>query len=103
MSESDERTIGRLEVKIETFEDQVERMSDDVREIRELIALAKGGYRTLIAVGLVLSVVGAALTGKLLHRLGMLPRWRGSVAYFAEVGSAVLLLQPSCFEWPLWI
>ena len=74
MSESDERTIGRLEAKIETLEDQVEQMSSDVREIRELLASAKGGYRTLIAVGLVSSAVGAALTGKLLPFLGMLPR-----------------------------
>ena len=61
MSESDERTIGRLEVMIETLEDQVERMSDDVREIRELLASAKGGYRRLIAVGLVSSAVGQHL------------------------------------------
>jgi hypothetical protein len=80
MTADEQRTIGRLEAEIESLQKQMAKQEaqnvqimTDLREIRETLASAKGGWRTLIAVAGLSSVVGGALV-KLAPILGNLPK-----------------------------
>jgi hypothetical protein len=56
-----ERDIGRHAEAIDTLKAQVAAMQSDVTDIKAMLAQARGGYRTLIAVGSIGGAVGAAL------------------------------------------
>lgn len=69
--------LGRLEGRISAIEDTFDReLSDykkvregvalDIRQIREFIAGAKGGWRMLAAVGAISGLLGSLL-GRLVH------------------------------------
>jgi chromosome condensin MukBEF ATPase and DNA-binding subunit MukB len=60
-----EREVGALQARMETVEAQVLTMSHDVREIRDAIVTARGGWKTLTLV-IGFSVSLGAMIGKLL-------------------------------------
>ena len=44
-----ERDVGALEARMETVEHEIHAMRRDVREIRDALVTARGGWRTLTA------------------------------------------------------
>jgi chromosome condensin MukBEF ATPase and DNA-binding subunit MukB len=56
-----ERDVGALEARMETVEQEIHAMRKDVREIRDALVTARGGWRTLTLVVGVSASVGAAL------------------------------------------
>ncbi len=64
------RDIGRHDEAIDTLKDEVSAMRADLAEIKQMMAQAKGGWRTLMAVGGVAGAVGAALVKMLAHLKG---------------------------------
>ena len=55
------RDIGRHDAQIETLQADMAEMKKDVHEIKLMLAEAKGGWRTLMAVGGFAAAVGAGL------------------------------------------
>jgi len=56
-----ERDVGALEARMETVELEVHAIRNDVREIRDVLVTARGGWKTLVVViGFSVSL-GAAL------------------------------------------
>jgi archaellum component FlaC len=55
-----ERDIGRHEEAINSLKGEVHAMREQVSEIREILATARGGWKTLVAVG---SISSAITTG----------------------------------------
>jgi hypothetical protein len=55
-----ERDLGRHEEAIDTLKDEVSALRGDIAEIKSILATAKGGWKTLMAIGSVAGVVGAA-------------------------------------------
>lgn len=56
-----ERDVGALEARMETVEQEVHAMRCDVREIRDALVTARGGWRTLtLVIGLSVSIGAAA-------------------------------------------
>ena len=65
-----DRDVGALEARMEVVEHELQAIRSDVREIRDALVTARGGWRVLTAVvGLSVSL-GAAM-GKLLPFLAM--------------------------------
>jgi chromosome condensin MukBEF ATPase and DNA-binding subunit MukB len=63
-----ERDVGALEARMQTVEQEIHAIRSDVRDIRDALVTARGGWRTLtLVVGISISV-GAALS-KLLPTL----------------------------------
>ena len=61
MMTSIEREIGNLEARMQTVEQELQAIRSDVREIRDALVGAKGGWRTLtIVIGLA-TTFGAVL------------------------------------------
>lgn len=59
-----EREVGALEARMAKVESEILAMSADVREIRDAIVTARGGWKTLsVVIGLSASV--GALIGKI--------------------------------------
>lgn len=56
-----ERDIGRHDEAIDTLKDEVAALRKDIAEIKEILASAKGSWKTLVAVGGVAGAIGAAL------------------------------------------
>lgn len=56
------RDIGRHDAQIETLQADMAEMKKDVHEIKLMLAQAKGGWKTLMAVGGFAAVVGSILT-----------------------------------------
>jgi hypothetical protein len=57
-----ERDVGALEARMQTVEHEIHAMRDDVREIRDALVTARGGWKTLtLVIGLSISL-GAALS-----------------------------------------
>lgn len=73
MTDNEQRTIGRLEAKIEALEQQQSAMMAELKQISGTLAEAKGGWKTLIAVGAVAGGVGAFI-GKFAPFFGFLPK-----------------------------
>ena len=62
---SNEREIGNLEARMRTVETELQAIRSDVREIRDALVGAKGGWRTLtIVIGL--ATTFGALLGRFL-------------------------------------
>lgn len=56
-----ERELGNLQARMETVESELQGLRDDMRELRDAVVSARGGWRLLaLAVGLATSS-GAAL------------------------------------------
>jgi hypothetical protein len=55
------RDIGRHDAQIETLQADMVQVKNDVHEIKMMLAEAKGGWRTLMAVGGFAAFVGAIL------------------------------------------
>lgn len=52
-----EREVGALEARMETVEQEVHAIRNDVREIRDVLVTARGGWKTLtVVIGLSVSV-----------------------------------------------
>ena len=57
-----ERDVGALEARMETVEHEIHAMRRDVREIRDALVTARGGWKTLtLVIGFSISL-GAALS-----------------------------------------
>ena len=56
-----EREVGALEARMETVEQEVQAMRKDVREIRDALVTARGGWRTLVVVIGLSTTLGAAI------------------------------------------
>ena len=56
-----EREVGALEARMETVEQEVHAMRLDVREIRDALVTARGGWRTLVVVIGLSTTLGAAV------------------------------------------
>lgn len=55
------RDIGRHDAQIETLQADMALVKNDVHEIKMMLAEAKGGWRTLMAVGGFAAFIGAML------------------------------------------
>ena len=60
-----ERELGNLEARMQTVESELHAIRQDVREIRDALVGAKGGWRTLTAV-LALATALGAMAGRYL-------------------------------------
>ncbi len=56
------RDIGRHDAQIETLQADMAEMKKDVHEIKLMLAQAKGGWKTLMAVGGFAAVMGSIFT-----------------------------------------
>jgi hypothetical protein len=56
-----EREIGALQARMENVENEVQFIRDDVREIRDALVTARGGWKTISFVGAVCLSIGAIL------------------------------------------
>ncbi len=56
-----EREIGALQARMENVETEVQFIRDDVREIRDALVTARGGWKTLGAVAAMCLSLGAIL------------------------------------------
>lgn len=65
-----EREVGALEARMETVELEVRAIRNDVREIRDALVTARGGWRTLTLVIGVSASLGAGVA-KLLPYLAL--------------------------------
>lgn len=65
MTDPIEVKVAVLETEMKTVKDDVHDIKTDVKAIRETLAQAKGGWKTLLLVGGAAGAVGAVL-GKLL-------------------------------------
>ena len=64
-----ERDIGSLEARMETVEQELQAIRGDVREIRDALVRARGGWVVLLVLFSGAASVGA-LAGRLLHFAG---------------------------------
>ena len=63
-----DRDVGALEARMRVVEQEIHAMRDDVREIRDALVSARGGWRTLtLVIGVSVSV--GALLSRLLPAL----------------------------------
>ncbi len=65
-----ERDVGALEARMQTVEQEIHAMREDVREIRDTLVTARGGWKTLtLVIGLSVSV--GAIIAKLAPMLAV--------------------------------
>jgi chromosome condensin MukBEF ATPase and DNA-binding subunit MukB len=57
-----EREVGRLEARMETVEEELQAIRADVREIRDALVKAKGGWLVLTAALSLAAALGALLS-----------------------------------------
>ena len=70
MTEDTQRTIGEHGGRLSALERDIGDIKTDLREVRDLLAQAKGGWKTLLLVAGVAGTLGA-LSTKLLGLLGL--------------------------------
>jgi hypothetical protein len=69
MMTSLERDVGALDARMLTVEHEIKAMRKDVREIRDALVTARGGWRTLtVVIGISVSI--GAMLAKLLPLIG---------------------------------
>jgi hypothetical protein len=56
-----DRDIGRHEEAIDNLKTEVQALRSDIAEIKTILATAKGGWRTLMAIGSLAGVIGAGI------------------------------------------
>lgn len=59
MTDDTQRTLGEYGAKIEALQDDVTGLRTDVKTIMLTLAEARGGWKTLVAVGTVAGAIGA--------------------------------------------
>jgi chromosome condensin MukBEF ATPase and DNA-binding subunit MukB len=64
-----QRDIGRHDAQIESLQEDMRSVKTDVHEIKIMLAEAKGGWRTLMAVSSFAGILGAGLM-KIMYWLG---------------------------------
>ena len=67
MSLPDGERIAILETKVANLEDTIKIMAQDIHTIKEAITEAKGGWKTLVALGTIASALGGVVTWMLSH------------------------------------
>lgn len=65
-----ERDVGALEARMEVVEQEIHAMRQDVREIRDALVTARGGWKTLTLV-IGFSITFGALLSRIAHVLMM--------------------------------
>lgn len=65
-----ERDVGALEARMQTVEQEIHAMRQDVREIRDALVTARGGWKTLTLV-IGFSITFGALLSRVVHVLLM--------------------------------
>lgn len=65
-----ERDVGALEARMQTVEQEIHAMRQDVREIRDALVTARGGWKTLTLV-IGFSITFGAILSRLVHVLMM--------------------------------
>ena len=63
-----ERDVGALEARMQTVEQEIHAMRQDVREIRDALVTARGGWKTLTVV-IGFSITFGALLSRIAHVL----------------------------------
>ena len=63
-----ERDVGALEARMQTVEQEIHAMRQDVREIRDALVTARGGWKTLTLV-IGFSITFGALLSRAMHAL----------------------------------
>jgi chromosome condensin MukBEF ATPase and DNA-binding subunit MukB len=58
---STERELGNLEARMQTVETELHAIRQDVRDIRDALVTAKGGWRTLLILISLATTIGAML------------------------------------------
>lgn len=58
----DGERIAVLETKVATLEKTIEGMASDLHEIKQAVTEAKGGWKTLVALGTIASTLGGFVT-----------------------------------------
>jgi len=61
-----QREIGAHEEAIGTLKDEVKALRGDIAEIKQMIALSRGGIKMLVGVGTIAATLGASLA-ELVH------------------------------------
>jgi hypothetical protein len=56
-----QRDLGRHDAQIEGLQEDMKTLKSDVHDIKLMLAEAKGGWRTLVAVSSLAGILGAAL------------------------------------------
>jgi len=56
-----QRDLGRHDAQIEGLQEDMKTLKSDVHDIKLMLAEAKGGWRTLVAVSGLAGILGAAL------------------------------------------
>lgn len=56
------RAIGRLEGKVDSLDERLKLMDGKLEGVVTLAHQARGGFRTLLAVGSIAGVIGSAIT-----------------------------------------
>jgi hypothetical protein len=56
-----QRDLGRHDAQIEGLQEDMKSLKSDVHDIKLMLAEAKGGWRTLVAVSSLAGILGAAL------------------------------------------
>ena len=75
-----DRALGRLEGKLEevlndrqrrdeAVDDRLDRMEHDIREIRDLLANAKGGWKVLLIIGGIAGMAGGWIVPAFVKRM----------------------------------
>lgn len=65
------RDLGRVEGRIEAYEQRLARVEEMVADIHEAVLKARGGWKMLLAVGTLSASIGAFLTKILAHLKGV--------------------------------
>lgn len=67
MSQPDGERIAVLETKVATLEETIKTMASDLHEIKEAVTSAKSGWKTLVALGTIVSGVVGFVTWAFSH------------------------------------
>jgi hypothetical protein len=73
LSEAPEVQIAILKTEVDYLKKNIDEMRTDVRDIKEVLSQARGGWKTLMLVAGISSTIGA-LTVKLVPWIGALPK-----------------------------
>lgn len=57
-----ERTVGKLEGRMDGVEQRLERMEEKMDELLSTVHAARGGWRLLIALGTISAAIGGVIT-----------------------------------------
>ncbi|MEX0598442.1 MAG: hypothetical protein WD512_18315 [Candidatus Paceibacterota bacterium] len=63
-------TLGQLSAKVEGLEEEMRGTRQDIREIRDTLTGVKGSWKTLVAVGSIISGILVAVGYKIIDMFG---------------------------------